>query len=190
MQKLLEGAYDKKYNRIVGIDPSTQKMAFVLVEKGEPISRATIDMGAGDIYDRLLRLRKFYPALLRLWKPDFVQIEQAIFVQNPETSRKIAYAVGIIAAETKFNGVEFTDVAPASWKAYLGVKPLTKSWKQRIIIELGEKEGRKEINRLRKSQTIDILTSRFPHFDWSDSDIADAAAIGLFAFSLYGTLKV
>lgn len=187
VRKLLKDVIEQKFDRVVGVDPSTTKIAFVLIEKNQPISNATIDLGSGDIYDRLLRLRKYYPSLLRRWNPGFVCIEQAIFVQNPETSRKIAYSVGIIAAETRFEGIQFADVAPSTWKSFLGVKPLNVRWKTELKKELGEKDGNKEINRLKKSQTQDILRNRYPRFNWDDTDIADACGIALYAYSSYGS---
>lgn len=187
MKKFLEKSQsDKKYHKIMGIDPSTKKMAFILVQNFTPVQSAYVDLGEGDIYERLLKLRKYYPALIELWNPDFVCIEQAIFIQNPETSRKIAYCVGVVAAETMIKGIKFEDVAPSSWKSYLGVKPVTAVWKKEILATLGDKDGKREIQKIRKGQTQKILGERFPDFDWSDEDISDACGIALYAYSKHG----
>jgi hypothetical protein len=110
-----------------------------------------------------------------------VAIEQTILIQNPETTRKLSYAVGVLIAECLIRDIPIVDVPPATWKSFMGVKPLTKAWKQKILTDLGETEGRKEIERLRKSQLQDILGKRFPQFNWEDNDLADSCGIGLWA---------
>ena len=186
MRKILSDSAARKHSRILGIDPSTSKIALTLVVDGKPASTSSIDLGAGEAYDRVYRVRKYYPALIDLLQPEFVCIEQAIFVQNHDSSRKMAYVVGVIVAETKIKDIPIEDVHPATWKAFLGVKPVTASWKKDIINRMGDKDGRKEINRLRKCQTQQILRNTYDYFSWEDNDIADSCGIALYAYSRHG----
>lgn len=161
-------------------------VACCLVVHGIPEATVKLDLGAGDLFKRLRRARYYFPKVLELYKPEFVAIEQTILIQNPETTRKLSYTVGVLMAETLIRDVPLIDVPPATWKSALGAKPMTKKRKEKIVEELGPTEGRKEISRLKKSQVQDILRGRFPQFPWEDDDIADSAGIGLWAFGQYG----
>jgi len=171
---------------VLGVDPSSVGIASTLIVAGEPRMTIKIELGAGDLYARLYRARKYFPKVLDICNPDFVVIEQTILIQNPETTRKLSYTVGILMAETLMRGISLMDVPPATWKSYLGIKPMTKRRKDEIISKLGETEGRKEISRLKKSPVQDILKERFPNFSWEDNDVADSAGIGLWGFDKYG----
>lgn len=179
---------DRKYVRIMGIDPSSHKIATCLLEYGKPTSLVALDLGGGDLYARLYEVRRRFPKILDLYGPHYVCVEQTILIQNPETSRKLSYVVGTLMAEVLIRDIPIIDIPPPTWKAKLGVKPVTKKWKESIISELGETDGRKEIDRLRKNQTQARLKERFPEFKWSDHDLADACGIALYAFSQYGAV--
>lgn len=184
MKKLLIG--DKKYHRILGIDPSSFKIAMCILKDGKPFSLVKFELGKGDIFGRLYELRRRFPKVLDLYDPEFVCIEEGVFIQNPETSRKLSNISGVLMAEVLVRDLPLVTVPPSSWKAKLGVKPLTKQMKEKIIAEMGPKDGRKEIDKLRKSQTISILQERFPRFKWDDHDLADSAGIALYAYGEVG----
>lgn len=186
MKKILEDSLPKRYHRVLGVDPSSFKVACTLIEHGEPQMTIALNLGDGDIYQRIYQARKRFPKVLDIYKPDYVGIEQSIFVQNPETSRKLSYVVGCLMAEVLYRHIPMDDVPPSQWKAYLGVKPLTKSEKNEILEKLGQTDGRKEIDRIKKSRCQDILRDRFPWWRWEDDDIADSCGIALYSWSIHG----
>lgn len=186
MKKILEDSLPKKYNRVLGIDPSSFKIACTVMEQGSPKATISLSLGDGDIYSRLYQARKRFPSVLDIYQPDYVGIEQSIFVQNPETSRKLSYVVGCLIGEILYRHIPMTDVPPSQWKSNLGVKSLTKIRKDEILAKLGERDGRKEITRLKKSQCQDILREKYPGWRWDDDDIADSCGIAWYIWGLYG----
>lgn len=186
LAKILEPPETHKYARVLGVDPSSAKVACSVIEAGKPVATVKIDLGAGDVFQRIHKARIYFPKVLDLYKPQYVAIEQTILIQNPETTRKLSYTVGTLIAECLYRELPVEDVPPATWKSFMGVKPLTKRWKEQILAELGDTEGKKEIARLKKSQLQDKLSNLFPQFDWSDNDIADSTGIGLWCFGRYG----
>jgi hypothetical protein len=184
--KFLSPIDEHTYTRVMGVDPSSHGIACTVVEKGFPFATVKIDFGAGSVFDRILRARKYFPKVLEVYEPEFVVIEQTILVQNPETTRKLSYVVGVLVAECLVREILVEDVPPATWKSFMGIKPLTKKWKESILAELGPTAGRKEIERLKKSQLQDKLKEKFPKFEWGDNDVADSTGIGLWAYEKRG----
>lgn len=174
------------YSRVLGVDPSSHCVACTVVEDAAPLATVKIELGAGSVFERIFKARKYFPKILEIYKPQFVAIEQTILIQNPETTRKLSYTVGVLVGECLIRDISVVDVPPATWKSFMGVKPLTKRWKESILSELGPTEGRKEIERLKKSQLQDKLKEDFPHFEWDDNDVADSTGIGLWAYGKYG----
>lgn len=142
-----------------------------------------ISLGKGEIYDRILAVRKNFGAILVQYAPDLVCVEQTVMIQNPETTRKLSYIVGVVMAETLNSGIDMIDVPPMTWKSAIGAKPINKKWKESIVAEFGEKAGKAEINRLKKSQVQDKLSIIYPSWSkiWEDNDIADSCGIAWWA---------
>lgn len=186
MKKLLKRPESPRYSRVLGIDPSSVKIAAAVIEAGEMKATVTIPIKGQDIYEKILVVRTNYASILSAYKPQFVCVEQTISLQNPMVSRKLSYLVGIIIAETLYREIPIIDVPPMTWKSRIGVKPIYKAQKQDIILKLGETAGRKEVQRLKKSQTQEIMSMMYPHFSWVDDDLADAAGIATYAWSEYG----
>lgn len=186
MKKVLQQKQEKRYSNIIGIDASTRGIGLTYLEDGEIKSLLRLNLPTGDINERLLKIREWFSAILKLYKAEIVVIESAIFIQNPLTTKHISYAIGIIYGECLKQGIDVTDVSPSAWKAFLGYRPITKKMKENMINDLGKTEGVKKINKLKKSQVQNILRDRYPQFGWEDDNIADSAGIALYAHSIFG----
>lgn len=186
MKKILAGLKAKKYDRIIGIDSSTQGIAIAVVDGGRLTEVMYLPLPKADIFARLQKARKWISGILRGWNPDFVMIEAPIYIQNPNTTKNLSYVVGIIVGECLVQNIEVSDVPPSVWKSWIGYKRITKVQQADIMSRLGPTEGRKEIQRLRKSQIQDIMRCRFPRTKWDNDNIADATAIALFAYDKLG----
>lgn len=184
MNKILHS--DRRYHRVLGIDPSTRGIACSLIVDGKITATMKINLGDGDIYHKIAKARKYFSPVLEMYKPEVVIVEQTVYIQNPETTRKLSYIVGILMGEAIHRDIYLEDVPPATWKSFIGARAIRKNEKESIIQELGLTEGRKEIQRRRKSQVQDILNERFSQFDWSDDDVADSAGIALWGYSKFG----
>ena len=184
--KLVDDIVPPKYNRIMGIDASTRGVAATLIVNGKIQTVVKITLTDSDLHARLLKVRKWFTAVLKMFAPEFAVIEQPIYIQNPTSTRAIGYVVGIVLGEILINEIPVIDVPPITWKAALGYKNVTKKLQRELIEKLGETEGNKEVRRLRKAQVQDILSARFPAWDWTDDDRADSCGIALYGWNLRG----
>jgi Holliday junction resolvasome RuvABC endonuclease subunit len=186
LKKTLQQAKPKVYKRIVGIDSSTTGIAMCLLVEGKPKTAMYLSLPHSEFLERMHRAREWFAAALMTENPEFVMIEAPIYIQNPMTTKNLSYIVGMLIGECLHKDIPVVDVSPATWKGWLGCKPVTKNMKINIIEQLGQTEGRKEIQRLRKSQVQDIMRDRFPYLNWDNDNVADSAGIALYANNLYG----
>lgn len=177
---------DRRYHRVLGVDPATRGIACSVVDHDDLVATMKIQFGDGDIYDKIKKARQYFPKILDLYNPEVVVIEQSIFVQNHDTARKMSYVVGVLMGEVLIRGIVFNDVPPASWKSFVGARPIRQAEKDKVISELGQTEGKKEIKNRRKNQVQEIMKKQFPAFNWSDDDIADSCGIALWGYDKYG----
>ena len=161
--------------RVLGIDPSTNALAFTLVEDGRPVIWGKmVFYRKADITGKLFMIKPMLDFMLeQTGEPTLVTIEQMISVQNPQTTRVLTYVSGAIMYELTRQGYDVVDVPPMTWKSYMGYMRVTK----KLIQQTGMTT--KEANALRKSQTQDKLKATFDYFDAKDSDVADSCGIAL-----------
>jgi Holliday junction resolvasome RuvABC endonuclease subunit len=180
-----------RYTKILGVDTSTQGIAWTQLYKGHASGLGKIELKQKDIIDKLAFHYSEWAYMLDELKPSHVFIEKSIFVKNPDTARKLSFVVGTIAAITKGKGYEVTLVEPGTWKAFLGYTNLSSKFVQQAKAELGNTEGKKFCDRLRKSQTWRVIKHNFPdqvdefeNIGETDNDIADAWGIALYGYNL------
>lgn len=184
MRKTLKNIKLRKYRTIYGIDPSTQSIAVCVLVDGKIKRLIDVQLPKGDLATRLKKVREWFAPVVKLYPPDYVMVESPIFIQNPQTTKNIAYVVGILFGECLHLNIEITDIPPTTWKSWLGYKRVTKYQQAEILSRLGPTAGRKEIERLRKSQVQDIMRAKYPALDWSNDNLADATGIALYANNL------
>lgn len=178
----------KDSKRVIGVDASTKTIAMAMVEDGHPVRMFLIPLPNGDIMTRLRSVRKRFRTVISNYRPDFCLIEAPIMVQNPQTTKHIAYVVGVIMAQCLEEGIDVSDVPPMTWKSFIGYRPIDKHTKEEMEASLGAAEAKKEISRLRKRRVQDILQCRYPGLarELENNDIADALGIALYAWDLRG----
>lgn len=171
----------------MGVDASTRGVGICVVENGKIKSVSKLRLSTKkDIKGRLGEIRTWFPAIVGLYTPDFVLVEEPVMIQNPLATKYISYVVGIIYAECVVRELDVGDVSPTSWKSLMGAKPVTKGEKIALAKKHGDKEARKIAQKLRKSRVQDILRKSHPHFNWDDNDVADSAGIALYAWEKWG----
>lgn len=186
--KVLASKKPKTYSKVMGIDASSNKIAMTMLDKNGIVMTAKIELGDGDIFHRMGAGNRRLKPFLQAYRPDFILIEQTVYVQNIETVRKLSYVVGSIMATIMREGIDVDDVPPISWKSFMGAKSITKQEKMKYINEMGELEAKKFMAKRRKSQVQDMLRKRFPEYNWDDNDIADSCGIALYAWDKYATI--
>lgn len=186
--KILAEKAPQTYSNIMGIDPSSNKIACCMVNGKGPYAQMKVELGSGDIFDRIRTATKRFNTILDIYKPEFVIIEQSVYVQNIATMRKLSYVVGAVLSDVLIRDIPVDDVPPTSWKSTIGAKPISAAQKKGFIDEMGPYQAKKHMATLRKTMVQNILRERYPHFDWSDNDLADACAIALHGYSICGTI--
>lgn len=174
----------KKANRVIGIDASTNSLAFAIFENGKPIRCGEVTFNGATLFERLKDAKRKTRALVKagVLSGDYVAIESAWVGNNPQTGLDLAYVYGAIIAELMEFNPEVHKVAPISWQSGIGNPNLKKPEKDKIIADNPGKskswyqsEGRK----IRKDRTMDIARRYFQIPSDSDN-VSDAVGLALF----------
>lgn len=171
-----------KAHRILGIDASTNSIAFCLMNEKKPVKWGEIQFDGADIYERILDAKRKIKAFKGELDTDFVVIEAAISVRSVHTGMKMAYVFGAIMGELLSDGVRVVEVHPITWQSYLGNKNFTKAEKVAIKNEFpGKSENwyKGKIRERRKGKTIEFVRSL--GIETESDNVADAAGIAWYA---------
>jgi Holliday junction resolvasome RuvABC endonuclease subunit len=167
--------------RILGIDASTNSVAFTLFVDGKPSRWGKIEMD-GDIYEKVRQSRVRFADAMKELNPDYVVIESAILVRSPDASIKIAMVVGSIIGSLEKH-VRVITVKPTEWQNYIGNRNWTKVQKDSFKVEHpGYKESwySNKIREKRKQFTVDYFNKKYS-IELDDFDVADSFGVAYFA---------
>jgi Holliday junction resolvasome RuvABC endonuclease subunit len=174
----------KKANRVIGIDASTNSLAFAIFEDGKPIRCGEVFFKGATVFERLNDAKVKTKALVDagVLKGDYVAIESAIMVRNIQTAIDLAYVYGAIIGELMAFNPEVHKVAPITWQSGIGNPNLKKAEKDKLAADFPGKskswyqnEGRK----MRKQRTLDIAKKYFKIPSDSDN-VGDAVGLALY----------
>jgi len=171
-----------KSNKVLGIDASTNSLAFCLMKGKTPVKWGEITFEGADVYERILDAKNKIRSFKRELDTDFIVIEAAISVKSVHTGIKMAYVFGAIMGELLSNGVEVKEIHPITWQSYLGNKNFTKAEKQAVKDEFpGKSENwyKGKIREIRKQRTIDFVGNLGVKVQ--SDNVADAAGIAWYA---------
>jgi Holliday junction resolvasome RuvABC endonuclease subunit len=172
------------YKRILGIDSSTTGVAWTLVSSGKPLKWGKIDLTKyKTMEDRLRVIGEEYPKLLKELKPDYVYVEQTIYMRNVATMRVLSYIVGALICATSQQGIGITDITPMTAKSYYGYLTLNRKFVAAAKKKLGKLAGEKLCASMRKSQIQRVNMYNFPKFEAADHDISDSCSIAMYGYS-------
>jgi len=105
---------------VMGIDASTQSLAFCVLDYETPISWGEIKFKGDTVYERIGDAKHKTGALSSQFKCDFVAIESAVMVRSAAVAIKLAYVYGAIFGELLDSHTNVVEVAPISWQSYIG----------------------------------------------------------------------
>ena len=171
-----------KAHKVLGIDASTNSIAFCLMEEKVAVKWGEINFDGGDVYERILDAKRKIKAFKDQLDTDFVVIEAAISVKSVATGIKMAYVFGAIMGELLNDGVKVVEVHPITWQSYLGNKNFTKAEKLAVKNEFPGKSDnwyKGKIRELRKARTIEFARSM--GINTESDNVADAAGIAWYA---------
>ena len=116
-------------NRVLGIDASTNSIAFCLMENDVPLKWGKINLTGNDIYEKIYDAKRKMAVMLDELKSDYIVVEGAILVRSPDAVIKLSYVYGVVIAELMSTGAKVITISPTAWQAYIGNKNPTKDEK-------------------------------------------------------------
>lgn len=180
--KLAELVKTKAY-RVLGIDASTNSIAFCLMENDIPLKWGKIDLVGQDIYEKIYDAKRKMSLMLEELKADYIVVEGAILVRSPDAVIKLSYVYGVVIAELMSTGAKVITIAPTSWQAYIGNKNPTNAEKTEIRkLNPGYADSwyKNQIRNMRKQRTVDYFNNKYDLFI-DDFDVADSFGIAHYA---------
>lgn len=171
----------KNANRVIGIDCSTNSLAFAIFEGGVPVSCGEIVFKGADIYERLNDARRKTQALVDqgILVADYVGMEAAIMVNNRQVVIKLSYIYGTVLSVLMQNKMRVETVPPITWQTAIGNPNLKKFEKDDLRIESPGKSAswyQNEGRKLRKQRTLGFARKFFKIKDDSDN-VGDAVGV-------------
>ena len=180
--KLAELVKTKAY-RVLGIDASTNSIAFCLMENDIPLKWGKIDLVGQDIYEKIYDAKKKMSLMLEELSADYIVVEGAILVRSPDAVIKLSYVYGVVIAELMSTGAKVITISPTSWQAYIGNKNPTNAEKLEIRKNnpgYADSWYKNQIRNMRKRRTVDYFNSKY-NLELDDFDVADSFGIAHYA---------
>jgi Holliday junction resolvasome RuvABC endonuclease subunit len=172
-----------KANRVLGIDASTNSVAFCLMENDQPLKWGKIDFVGADIYEKIYDAKVKMHVMLNELKSDYIAVEGAILVRSPDAVIKLSYVYGVVIAELMSTGAKVITISPSAWQAYIGNKNPTKDEKSAIRLKnpgYADSWYKNQLRNMRKQRTVDYFNKKYG-LSVSDFDVADAFGIAHYA---------
>lgn len=167
--------------RILGIDNSTQSIAYALIVDGKLIDYGQIFHSGSTVYDRLKSAKINIETLEASVNADYVFIEDTVQVRSTSVAIKMAYFASLVF--TTFDKVK--PVSPLTWQGFIGNKRLTVVEKRKILADNPGKSKSWYQNahrEFRKNRTIDWVEEKFGE-RIDSNDITDAIGIAWWGFN-------
>lgn len=176
----------KSYERILGVDASTNSIAFCIIEDGKALKWGQVDFEGNSVYERILDAKKKVRALktIGMFDIDILALEAAVVVRSTATGLKMAYVFGAIISEIIDEQIDIIEVHPIEWQSFIGNKNFTKAQKEDVRKQNpGRSDNwiKSKIREMRKRKTIEFVKTL--GVDTDNDNVADAAGIAWFVYS-------
>lgn len=184
MSSKLAALHKKRGNRVLGVDASTNSIAFCLFDGEKPVYYGEVQFSGSDVYERVLDAKRKVGALRKtiLHDIDYVAIEAAVVVKSVHVGIKMAYVFGAIMGEILNDHIEVIEIHPITWQSYIGNKNFTKAEKQAVKEQFPNKSEtwyRSKIRDIRKHKTLQYMSEKGIITD--SDNVADAAGLAWYA---------
>ena len=173
-------------SRVLGIDASTNSIAFCLMENDVPLKWGKINLSGEDIYDKIHNAKIKMALMLDELKSDYIVVEGAVFVKSADAVIKLSYVYGVVIAELMSTGAKVITIAPSSWQAYIGNKNPTKEEKAAIRLKspgYADSWYQNQLRNMRKQRTVDYFNKKY-NLSLTDFDVADSFGIAHYSNSI------
>ena len=172
-----------KVHKVLGIDASTNSVAFCLMNNGTPVKWGKIEFTGSDIYEKIYDAKVKDHAMLNELKADYIAVEGAVLVRSPDAVIKLSYVYGVVIAELMSTGSKVTTISPTAWQAFIGNKNPTKAEKEKLRAEnpgYADSWYKNKMRNIRKQRTVDWVKDKFD-INLTDFDVADSFGISYYA---------
>ncbi len=172
-----------KANRVLGIDASTNSVAFCLLENNKPVKWGKINIKGNDIYEKIYDAKVKVSAMLDEINSDYIAVEGAVLVRSPDAVIKLSYVYGVVIAELMSTGAKVITISPTAWQSHIGNKNPTKDEKSKIRLEnpgYAESWYKNKLREMRKQRTVDYFNKKY-NLSIADFDVADSFGIAYYA---------
>jgi Holliday junction resolvasome RuvABC endonuclease subunit len=172
-----------KAHRVLGIDASTNSIAFCLMENDVPLKWGKINLSGIDIYEKIHDAKIKMHSMLEELKSDYIVVEGAVLVRSPDAVIKLSYVYGVVIAELMSTGAKVITISPTAWQAYIGNKNPTKDEKSAIrLLNPGYADSwyKNQLRNMRKQRTADYFNNKYG-ISLTDYDVADSFGIAHYA---------
>jgi len=172
-----------KANRVLGIDASTNSVAFCLMENDKPLKWGKIEFTGSDIYEKIYDAKVKMHVMLDELKSDYIAVEGAVLVRSPDAVIKLSYVYGVVIAELMSTGAKVITISPSAWQSYIGNKNPTKDEKSGIRLTnpgYADSWYKNKLRNMRKQRTVDYFNNKYG-LSLADFDVADAFGIAHYA---------
>lgn len=180
---------NKPINSVLGIDVSTNSLAYCLNRKSGIKTYGEIVFFGATVYERLADAKQKIELELKDLEYDMILFESSVYIQNKATVIILAYANGAVLASLMRPGVFVDDISPLVWQPAIGNKPLTKE--EKIAIQEQHPDRSKswysgKYREFRKQRTIDWVRETYG-LNAATDNIGDAIAISRVGVDKYAT---
>jgi Holliday junction resolvasome RuvABC endonuclease subunit len=173
----------RRVSRCMGIDASTNSLAFCIVEGDDVVKWGEIFFHGADVFDRLNDARAKTEALVDEFDIEYVCVEAAVMVNNIGVAIKLAYIYGSIIGELMKRGATVVTAKPLEWQNFIGNGYLTKAEKQAIADEFPGKSKTWYSARgrdFRKQRTLDYFNTKYG-LELKSDNVGDALGLAYYA---------
>lgn len=174
----------RKAGRVIGIDCSTNSLAYAIFENGKAVACGEVFFNGSDVYERLNDARRKTQALVDtgVLVGDYVGFEAAIGGKSAQVTIKLSMVYGAVLSVLMQNKMAVNTVAPITWQTFIGNPNLKPAEKQALRAahpdhkdSWYQNEGRK----MRKQRTLDFARKYFNIESGSDN-VGDAVGIAYY----------
>jgi Holliday junction resolvasome RuvABC endonuclease subunit len=172
-----------KANKVLGIDASTNSVAFCLMENNKPLKWGKIEFKGATIYEKIYDAKIKTNLMLEELKSDYIAVEGAVLVRSADAVIKLSYVYGVVIAELMSTGAEVITISPSSWQAFIGNKNPTKDEKSAIRLKnpgYADSWYKNQLRNMRKQRTVDYFNNKYS-LSLNDFDVADAFGIAYYS---------
>jgi len=176
-------ALKPKVPRVMGIDASTNSIAFAVLEGEKVIKCGEIILVGSNVYERIVDARRKCEVLVELFDIDFIAIEKAVMVRSAEIGLKLAMVFGTIISVLADRGATVVEVYPIQWQSYIGNKNFSVKEKNFVKEQFPGKSAtwyKSKIREIRKQRTLDWVKDTFG-VELTSDNVGDSFGLAWYA---------